>query len=79
MVETGVTASEAVVPETVKSPASTFRTSSSKVTRQVRVSAAVGETDGEWRAIEETRGEVVSTVPSSSFTVTVALDGLPWA
>ena len=55
-----------------KSAASTFFTSSLNVTRQVRLSAFVGEDVGVWRTIEATRGAVVSAVSSSS-TVTATL------
>ena len=54
------TATEAVVPATVKSAISTPVTGSLKVTRQIRVSALVGEFAGSWRTIEATVGGVVS-------------------
>ena len=57
---TAVTVSDAVVPAIEKSPDVTFRTSSSKVTRQVTSSALVGEPDGVWCAIELSIGFVVS-------------------
>ena len=62
----------AVVPLTTKSAASTFETASLNVTRQVRLSALVGELVGVSRTIEATRGAVVSAVSSSS-TVTTTL------
>ena len=51
----------AVVPLTTKSAASTFETASLNVTRQVRLSALVGELVGVCRTIEATRGAVVSS------------------
>ena len=73
---TAATASVAVVPVRLKSPASTFRTSSLNLTRQVRVSRAVGETDGKSRSIEATRGAVVGAM-SLSRMVTVAVGLAP--
>ena len=52
----------AVVPLTAKSAASTFATASLNVTRQVRLSAFVGDVAGSWRAIDVTAGAVVSRV-----------------
>ena len=71
--ETAATAvTVAVVPLTTKSAASTFETASLNVTRQVRLSALVGELVGVCRTIEATRGAVLSAVSSSS-TVTTTL------
>jgi hypothetical protein len=53
----------AVVPLTVKFAAFTFWTFSSKVTRQIKMSALVGEVAGVWRTIDAILGAVVSTVP----------------
>ena len=50
----------AVVFETEKSAASTFCTSSSNVTRQVTLSASVGEEDGVLRVMDAIVGAVVS-------------------
>ena len=58
--ETALTDSVAVVPVTAKSAASTFETASLNVTRQIRLSALVGELAGVPRTIEATRGAVVS-------------------
>ena len=49
-----------VVPATEKLKSVTFCTGSSKVTRQVRLSAFVGEVDGVWRSMEAIRGAVAS-------------------
>ena len=57
---TSLTASVAVVPLTSKSAASTSFTFSSKVTRQVRLSAFVGDDGGDWRSIDTTPGAPVS-------------------
>ena len=57
---TAATASVAATPLTVKSAVPTLRTSSLKDTRQVTLSASVGEADGVWRAIEVTVGAVLS-------------------
>ena len=65
----------AVAPRTAKSAASTFETASLNVTRQVRLSALVGELVGFCRTIEATRGAVVSAVSSSS-TVTTTLSAV---
>ena len=71
--ETAATVTVAVVPVTTKSAASTFETASLNVTRQVRLSALVGEVVGFCRTIEATRGSVVSggrptTMPKVSLT-----------
>ena len=58
--ETATAVTVAVVPLTAKSAAFTFETASLNVTRQVRLSALVGETVGFCRVIEATRGAVVS-------------------
>ena len=69
--ETAATAvTVAVVPLTTKSAASTFETASLNVTRQVRLSALVGELVGVCRTIEATRGAVLSTVPVMVLPVT---------
>ena len=71
--ETAVTdVTVAVVPLTAKSAASTFETASLNVTRQVRLSALVGELVGFCRAIEATVGTLFTAVPSSSVAVTVS-------
>ena len=57
---TAATVSVAVMTPTSKSPSSTFATVSLKVTRQVRLSALVGDDVGLWRAIEATCGAAVS-------------------
>ena len=77
---TAVTAvTVAVVPDTEKSPASTFWTSSLNVTRHFRVSALVGELLGVLRSIEVTRGAMVSGVLLvTSWSVKLAA-GLPAA
>ena len=60
----GVTVSLAFVPVISKSAASTFSTSSLKVTRQVRTSALVGDDAGLRRMIDVTRGALVSPTTS---------------
>ena len=57
---TAATVSVAAVTPTSKSASSTFATVSLKVTRQVRLSALVGDDVGLWRAIEATCGAAVS-------------------
>ena len=60
--ETALTDSVALLaPLTAKSVASTFSTASLNVTRQVRLSALVGEDVGSWRTMDVTVGAVVST------------------
>ena len=59
---TSVTAvTVAVVPAMAKSAVFTFCTFSLNVTRQVRLSAFVGEDVGVWRTMDSTLGAVVST------------------
>ena len=57
---TSLTVSAAVVPLTVKSAAFTFATFSLNITRQVRLSALVGDDNGVWRTIDITVGAVES-------------------
>ena len=57
----------AVVPPMAKSAASTFFTSSLKVTLQIRLSAFVGEDVGVWRTMDATVGAVLSTTQVLSF------------
>ena len=75
---TGLTSvAVAVVPATVKSAASTPVTGSLKVTRQIRVSALVGELEGLWRTIEVTVGGVVSDDLTSMLKVSLTVPPLP--
>ena len=62
----------AVVPVSAKSAAVTFCTALLKVTRQVRLSALVGEVAGDCRSMEATRGGALAAV-----TDTVAEAGVP--
>ena len=71
---TAATVAVAVLPVMVKSPPSTPVTTSLNVTRQVRLSALVGEVEGVCRTMDVTVGAVLSLVADG---VAVVLAGLP--
>ncbi len=63
----------AVVPETEKSAVPALTTVSEKVTRQTRLSASVGDTDGVWRVMEATVGAVSSFVTENCVAAVLSL------